>query len=140
MAVGHCRDIYRRRKGTLVMGVQILKTDTGDELVVLSRREYDALLARAGDEEAEDRMTLVIAAEARGEEPLPQSVSTAVLAGDSLLKSLRAWRGLTQADIASASGLNQGYVSELENGSKTGTPESLTKLAAALSLPARWLV
>lgn len=71
------------------MGVQFLKTDTGDELVVLSRRDYDALLARAGDEDAEDRMTLILAAEARAEQPLPEPVSAAILRGDSILKALR---------------------------------------------------
>jgi hypothetical protein len=40
------------------------------------RRDHDALLARAGDADAEDRMTLIVAAEA----PLPESVSAAILA------------------------------------------------------------
>ena len=35
------------------MTVQTLTTESGDELVVLSRRDYDALLARRGDEDAE---------------------------------------------------------------------------------------
>ncbi len=57
------------------MKPQFLKTEAGEELVVLSRREYDSLLARLGDEEAEDRMTMRIAEEvgrrlASGEETL----------------------------------------------------------------------
>ena len=47
------------------MKPQIITTDSGEELVVLSRREYDALLAQLGDEEAEDRMTMLLADEAR---------------------------------------------------------------------------
>jgi hypothetical protein len=70
---------------------------------VLSRRNDDVLLARAGDEDAEDRMTLIIAAEARGERPLPETVSSAILGGDSILKELRNWRGLTQAELAKKS-------------------------------------
>jgi hypothetical protein len=69
--------------------MQTIRTENGDELVVLSRRDYDVLLARAGDEDAEDRMTLIIAAEARSERPLPESVSSAILGGDSILKALR---------------------------------------------------
>jgi DNA-binding XRE family transcriptional regulator len=121
------------------MGTQFLKTESGEELVVLSRRDYDALLARAGDEEAEDRMTILIAAEARGEAPLPKEVSAAVLSGDTLLKALRKWRGMTQDELASASGVNQGYISELENGSKTGTADTLAKFSSALALPEGWL-
>lgn len=57
------------------MTAQFLKTEAGEELVVLTRREYDSLLARLGDEEAEDRMTVRILEEvgarlASGEEKL----------------------------------------------------------------------
>ncbi len=103
------------------------------------RRDHDALLARAGDEDAEDRMTLVVAAEARAEAPLPESVSAAILAGDSCLKALRTWRGLTQAELAKRSGIDQGYISEIENRGKTGMPETLARLAGALDVPAGWL-
>ena len=122
------------------MTVQTIKTDTGGELVVLSRRDYDALLAQLGDEEAEDRMTLLIAAEARGETPLPEPVSAAILSGDSVLKALRRWRGLTQVELAGAAGMTQSYLSEIEAGSKTGSPETLAKLARQLDIPQRWLV
>ncbi len=84
----------------LLMTVQTLIADAGEELVVLSRRDYDALLARLGDEEAEDRMTLIAAAEARAETPLPEAVSSAILTGESVLKPLRLWRGMTQIQLA----------------------------------------
>ena len=45
------------------MSVQSIVTEGGEELVILSRRAYDALLARAGDEDAEDRMTARLAEE-----------------------------------------------------------------------------
>lgn len=122
------------------MGIQIIRTEAGEELVVMSRREYDALLAQLGDEDAEDRMTLVIAAEARGEAPLPEPVSAAMLAGDSLLKALRKWRGLTQAGVAGELGINQGYLSELESGAKAGAPETLCRLAALYDVRESWLV
>jgi DNA-binding XRE family transcriptional regulator len=121
------------------MTIQTIKTASGEELVVLSRREYDALLAQLGDEDAEDRMTLLIAAEARGEAPLPASVSQAVLAGEGLLKSLRQWRGLTQAEVSKATGLAQGFLSELEAGTKSGSAETVGKLALALDVPAGWI-
>jgi DNA-binding transcriptional regulator YiaG len=119
---------------------QILKTDSGEELVVLTRREYDALMARLGEEDAEDRMTLLIAAEARSEEPLPDAISQRVLAGDSLLKALRLWRGLTQMALAEASNINQGYLSELETGAKSGAPDTLKLLARTLDVPEGWLI
>jgi len=121
------------------MSIQTLTTEAGEELVVLSRRDYDALLARLGDEEAEDRMTLIVAAEARGETPLPEPVSKAILDGDTPLKAFRRWRGMTQAQLAAAADINQGYLSELESGAKAGSPQTLGKLGASLDLPAGWL-
>jgi DNA-binding XRE family transcriptional regulator len=121
------------------MTIQTIKTASGEELVVLTRREFDALMAQLGDEEAEDRMTLLIAAESRGEAPLPVTVSQAVLGGDSLLKALRHWRGLTQAELSKAAGLGQGFLSELEAGSKSGSAETIDKLAFALDVPKGWI-
>ena len=121
------------------MGVQRLITETGEKLVVLSKRDYDALLARTCDEDAEDRMTLLLAAGARAEEPLPESASSAILGGDSVLKALRAWRAVTQAELAKRAGINQGYLSELENLSKSGSVETRERLAAELAVPCGWL-
>ncbi|MGB8819061.1 MAG: helix-turn-helix transcriptional regulator [Rhizobiaceae bacterium] len=121
------------------MGIQRLITETGDELIVMSKRDYDALLARAGDEDAEDRMTLILAAEERAGEPLPEPVSQLLLNGDSLLRSLRTWRGVSQADLAKRAAINQGYLSEMENLAKTGSVEVLTKLADELDVPHGWL-
>ena len=121
------------------MSIQTLTTEAGEELVVLSRRDYDALLARLGDEEAEDRMTLIIAAEARGQTALPESVSKAILGGDTTLKALRRWRGMTQAQLAAAAEINQGYLSELEAGRKTGSSQTLARLASGLDVSEGWL-
>lgn len=119
--------------------LQIIETESGEQLVVLSRRDYDALLARSGDEDAEDRMTLLLAAEARAEQPLPEPVSSAVLSGDSLLKAIRRWRGMTQVELAQSAGLTQSYLSELEQGAKTGSSDTLSRLAQALDVPSGWL-
>ena len=128
------------------MGVQIIRTESGEELVVLPRREYIALLAPAGDEAAEDEMTGILvdeakAAIARGDEvALPEEVWAAIEAGESPVKVLRKHRGLTQAELAAAAGVSQGYVAELEGGRKTGTPETLKAIARALGVPLDVLV
>jgi DNA-binding XRE family transcriptional regulator len=128
------------------MGVQIIRTESGEELVVLPRREYIALLARAGDEAAEDEMTRILgeefkAALARGEDvALPEAVWEAIKAGESPVKVLRKHRGLTQAELAAAAGVSQGYVAELEAGRKSGAPDTLKALARALGVPLDVLV
>jgi len=122
---------------------QIIRTPAGEELVVLPRAEYEALLERAGyeGEDAED-VALYDARKAElaaGDGVLPVEVSTAILRGDSRLKAIRNWRGETQLHLASETGLGQGYLSDLESGRRTGTPETIAKIAQALNVPVGWL-
>ena len=122
---------------------QIIRTPNGEELVVLPRAEYDALVERA-DHEAEDAEDIATydarkAELAAGGVVLPPEVSAAVLQGDSRLKAIRNWRGETQLRLAAKTGIAQGYLSDLESGRRAGTPETIAKLAQALNVPAEWL-
>jgi DNA-binding XRE family transcriptional regulator len=125
---------------------QIITTPTGERLVVLSERDYQALLARAGDEAAEDAMTERLAAEAAarlagGEDvALPAGVWEAIEAGNSPVRAIRKHRGLTQADIAAAAGISQAYVAEIESGKKRGSADALSAIAKALGVPLDTLV
>src|SRR5260221_13982115 len=90
---------------------QVIQTETGEELIVLTRRDYDALLAQAGDEEAEDRMTVRLAEEsraaiARGEDVLlPEEGWTAIENGQNRVRGLREYRCLTADELAWRAGL-----------------------------------
>ena len=121
-------------------GPQIIRTPGGEELVVLSRAEYEALLERA-DHDAEDAEDVAIydARKAAGEGVLPPEVSAAILRGESWLKAIRNWRDETQLHLSFKTGIGQGYLSDLESGRRTGTPETIAKLAHALSVPVDWL-
>jgi transcriptional regulator with XRE-family HTH domain len=66
---------------------------------------------------------------------LPPEVSAAILGGESRLKAIRNWRGETQLHLNFKTGIGQGYLSDLENGRRTGTPETIAKLAQALDVP-----
>jgi DNA-binding XRE family transcriptional regulator len=122
---------------------QIIRTPSGEELVVLPRAEYEALLKRA-DNEAEDADDVVIydarkAELAAGSVVLPPEVSAAILRGESRLKAIRKWRGKTQQYLNAKAGISQGYLSDLESGRRPGTPETIAKLAQALNVPVEWL-
>ena len=89
------------------MKPQFITTDLGEKLVVLTHREYLALCARAGDEEAEDAMTEIIAAERQRDLDegrdvvLPEWFCDAAARGDgSVLRGLRKHRGLSQVQVA----------------------------------------
>ena len=122
---------------------QIIRTPSGEELVVLTRADYDSLLealAEAEEEAADVALYDARKAEARETASvLPAEVSAALLKGARLLEALRDWRGMTQTRLAEATGLAQGYLSDLERGRRGGTPETLARIADALDIPAAWL-
>jgi hypothetical protein len=127
------------------MKAQTITSPSGDELVVLPRSDYEALVAAAEgrDEDADDiaiydqrKAQLAAGLDAR----LPPEVSARLLKGESLLKALRNWRDVTQMQLSVKTGLGQGYLSDLESGRRKGTPETLRIIAAALDAPAQWLV
>jgi Helix-turn-helix domain len=122
---------------------QIIRTPSGEELVVLPRAEYEALVKRA-DREAEDADDVAIydarkAELAAGGGVLPPEVSAAMLRGESRLKAIRNWRDATQLYVSHRTGISQGYLSDLEGGRRTGTPETLAMLAQVLDVPVEWL-
>ena len=62
-----------------------------------------------------------------------------LLRGDSLLKSLRKWKDVTQLELSHRTGLAQGYLSDLESGRRAGTSETLRLIAEKLEVDADWL-
>lgn len=123
--------------------VQIIRTESGEELIVLPRDEYEALVAAASeaDEDAADiAMYDARKAELTGtDDTLPPKVGDLVLRGHTRLKAIRTWRGLVQSDVAAEAGIAQGYLSDLESGRKAGSAETIEKLARILDVPTKWL-
>src|SRR5712692_6268114 len=95
--------------------LQIIQTD-GEDLVVITRSDDEALLARAGDEASEDAMTARIveatdAKIARGEDvALPTAVWAAIENGEHPIRAIRKYRGLTQIDVAEQARLRRNVV------------------------------
>jgi hypothetical protein len=127
------------------MNPQIIKAPNGEELVVLTRAEYDSLVAAAApyDEDEDDaaifdeRMAELAAGhDAR----LPSQVTSAMLRGDSLLKALRNWKGITQMQLSFKTNLSQNYISDLEAGRRKGTKETLALIAEHLDVNKSWLI
>ena len=108
------------------------KTPKGDEIVILSRKEYDRLLVAAN----EDATDAAVAKKAinRNEETLSEAEMDELLAARTPLAFWRKKRGLTQADLARAAGIAQGFLSEIESGLKTGDVTVLQRIAAALEI------
>jgi len=121
---------------------QIIKTSTGEELVVIPKADYEALL-HAAEEAAEDAADAAIyderKAALRTEKALPADVTIDILRGSSRLKALRNWRNLTQAELASAIDVSQGFLSDLESNRRKPSAQTSEMLAKALDVPAEWI-
>ncbi|ESZ35405.1 MULTISPECIES: helix-turn-helix transcriptional regulator [unclassified Mesorhizobium] len=121
---------------------QIIRTSTGEELVVIPKADYEALL-HAAEEAREDAADVAIyderKAEFKTEKPLPAEVTMDVLRGSSRLKALRNWRKLTQAELADAIGVSQGFLSDLESNRRKPSVQTTTVLSKALDVPSEWI-
>ena len=122
---------------------QIIRTPNGEELVVPPRAEYEALVERA-DHHAEDAADVAIydarkAELGAGGVVLPPAVSAPIVRGDSRLKAIRNWRDETQLQLNFKTGIARGYLSDLGSGRRTGTADTIAKLAQALDVSAEWL-
>ena len=124
---------------------QIITTAAGEELVVLSRADYETLVSRLDaivpDLDGEDAALAAIAraAEARlasgADIVLPRNVADAIINGDNPLRAIRRWRGLSQAELAARSGTDQSMISALEAGRRRGASTVWRAVAAALDVP-----
>lgn len=124
------------------MKPQTIISPAGEELIVLSKAEYEVLID-AANEAAENAADVAIydarKADLVGSEPLPAEVSMAMLRGDSRLKAVRKWRGLKQIDLARKTNLAQGFLSDLENRKRGITRDVGERLAKVLDVKAEWL-
>lgn len=101
----------------------------------MAKSDYEALLDAL--EEAEDRARLrqVEADLAAGRtEELPWEMVEKLLEGHNPIRVWREYRGLTASALAQAAGITPGFLSQLESGSKTGSPSTLKRLAQELGM------
>jgi DNA-binding XRE family transcriptional regulator len=113
------------------------KTPKGDDIVILSRAEYDALTMEQRDEDAADaaHANRILADIARGSETLLTSEQVdGLLAAKTPLAFWRKHRGLTQETLSKLVGVAQGFISQIENGSKTGDVQTLAAIARVLKI------
>ena len=123
------------------MGVQYLRTDGGEELVVVPRAVWEQLVAEV--EDAEDIAAIremEAAIEAGRMETFPGELVFAISNGANAVRSFRDFRGLTVEALAETAGLSRAYVTQIETGVRTGTAATLAKLAKALGVDVELLI
>ena len=107
---------------------QIITSPSGEELVVLPRRDYEDLVDALAASEVE-------AALAAGHEGLLTAEETVALIGaPTPLAFWRRKRGKTQSQLAAEIGVSPNFLSDLERGKAKGDLTLFGKLARRLAL------
>ena len=105
------------------------------DMISIPMEEYKSLQAAA--EELADLRTFdtIMANLALGDdEAVPADYVRRLVGGESALRVWREFRGLTQVRLAQAAAVNRVQIADIESGRKTGSVETLKKLAAALGI------
>ncbi len=113
-------------------------TPNGEDLVVLSRKDYEALLRQAEQAEDLEDLLAVQAFEARiaagEEERIPSEFVDRLIDGENPIRVWRDFRGLSARELAAAAGISAAYLSEIETGKKEGSLSVFRQIAKALRL------
>lgn len=113
-------------------------TPNGEEMVVLSRKDYEALLQRLDRvEDLEDSLAIADFEKklaAGQEELIPSEFVDRMVDGESPVRVWRDYRGLSAKDLAAKAGISTAYLSEIETGKKDGSVSALKSIADALKL------
>jgi DNA-binding XRE family transcriptional regulator len=113
----------------------IITTPSGDRMAVIPLSEYERLVEAAEDvadvrayDEAKHRL-------AAGEDELvPAEIANRILDGESPLRVWREHRGLTVKQVADKAGVSAPFVSQIENGQREGSVETMRKIAEVLKV------
>ncbi|MCR6673344.1 helix-turn-helix transcriptional regulator [Devosia ginsengisoli] len=102
-------------------------------MITIPRAEYDRLREAAEDLADLETYNRIKADLAAGrEELIPSEFVDRMIDGESPVRVFRNLRGMTQSALAAASGVNRVQIADIEARRKTGSVETLRKLAEAL--------
>lgn len=112
---------------------QIIKSSSGEEMVVMPLTEYEALIEAAEDA---DDIRAAIEARARIEtgesEFIPFDFAVRIIAGEHPIRVWREYRGLKVGELAKTAGISQAYLSQIEGAKRKGSLSTMRALARAL--------
>jgi DNA-binding XRE family transcriptional regulator len=113
--------------------VQYIRQDGEPLYAVVPIEDYKTLIAvSAGNDDHRSFREIMEAIDA-GEETFPDEFVGRLIETDSPLREWRKYRGMTQAELATASGLSQGAIAQIETGKRNPTVETARKFANALN-------
>ena len=123
--LGEHAALVRDRLAALA-GAELVDDPDRAELVVMTPDDLADLIEDAAATAAYQRV--------RGEERVPIGVVDRLIARENPVRVWREHRGHSLRQLAERAGIGIGYLSQIENGERKGTVETLKKIAAALDV------
>jgi DNA-binding Xre family transcriptional regulator len=117
------------------MAAVLFKTPGGEDMVVLSRTDYETLLDKA--ELATDALDVAAFRSKRlagTEEMIPEAFATRLVAGENPIRVYRELRRMSAKELAERSGVSAAFLSEIERGKKDGGIVTLKRIALELNV------
>jgi hypothetical protein len=117
------------------MGVQVLTSPSGDQMVVLPKADYDALVAAAEDAVDLRAADEVLARIATGEEEVfpADFVDRFLDERTGRVAIVRAYRGFDRVALAATTGIEDGRLAAIEADARIATPAERSVLATTLA-------
>lgn len=113
--------------------VQIIEKDGAPEYAVVPIETYRRMVAAFEDAADIAAVERAWADDAAGE-TIPGEVVKTILDGEPPLRAWRKYRAFTLEALAERVGVSKGYLSQIENGQKTGSLGLLRQLASVLNV------
>jgi DNA-binding XRE family transcriptional regulator len=110
------------------MGIRTITTPGGEELVLMSRADYEDLI------DARDHAVAMLAHRRGEDEGLTDAEMDDYLAAPTPLAFWRKRRGLTQKTLATSVGISQPYLAQIESGGRLGDVALYGRLARHLGV------
>lgn len=115
--------------------VNILEHDGQPAFAVVPFETYQAMLSKLEDiDDIQDFDAITAALKDGSEEFLPADMVNRILNGESTVKVWREHRKLSQKELSEKSGVRASMLSQIETGKKSGSIDTLKKLATALNI------
>ena len=115
-----------RDRLAVLAGAELVDDPDRAELVVMTPDDLADLI--------EDAATTAAYHRTRDQECVPIGVVDRLIAGENPVRVWREHRGHSLRHLAERAGIGVGYLSQIENGERKGTVETLKKVAGALDV------
>ena len=123
------------------MNVQIIEKNGKPEWAVIPYREYQKLHEAQEDaEDIKDIETNLKAIHEGNEIAIPGDITFAILDGTSPIRAWRKYQQIKMNELAQKVGISPAYLSQIENGKRNPTIDTLKAIAKELNIEVEMLI